>query len=541
MNILIENKGKKFSRKKKEFASNEPFPFDEDRKKKILEREEDSGYKELEQSQEEHNMEEEKEIRVKQTQKGVTRNQEKINRQILKISYLFVGLFLFLMGYIGYFVSVDSKNIVTNPRNQRQDILAERVIRGDIKSSDGEIIANTKVEGKDETRIYPYDRLYCHVVGYTDKGKYGLESSETFTLTSVHGNFLEQVSSTLLHKKMKADTIVTTLNHSLQQVAYEALGDEKGAVIAMEPSSGKILAMVSKPGFNPNHLKEDWAFINSQEEQANSRLLNRATQGIYPPGSTFKLLTALEFMRENTNYEEFSYHCKGSGEFFGVPIQCYHKTKHGDVTLKEAMAHSCNTAFAQIGTQLDKKKMFQLCESMLFNRSLQLNFPYKQSRYLLNEQSSDKDVPQTVIGQGDIGMTPLHLAMITSAIANSGTIMKPYLVDQIQTYDGQTVTKFTGKSYGTVMSIQEAKILTDMMKEVVNTGTGTRLKNNSYSVACKTGTAEYEEGKNPHSWCTAFAPADNPKIVVCVIVENSGAGSAYALPIVQKLLNVYLR
>lgn len=539
MRKVAENKDKKFSRKKKDFIPQETFPFDEQRRQKIIEREEYNENKEPEQIKEQHI--EEKEMTVKQTRTRVTRNQEKINRQILKISYLFVGLFLVLMGYIGYFVSIESKDIVTNPRNQRQDILAERVIRGDIKSSDGEVIATTKVDGQEETRVYPYDRLYCHVVGYTDKGKYGLESTETFTLTSVHGNFLEQVSSTLLHKKMKADTIVTTLNHRLQEVAYEALGDEKGAVVAMEPTTGKILAMVSKPGFNPNRLKEDWDFINSEEEQANSRLLNRATQGIYPPGSTFKLLTALEFMREFPNYNDFSYDCKGSGKFFDVPIQCYNKTEHGKVDLKKAIAYSCNTAFAQIGTKINKEKMYQLCETMLFNRQLGLNFPYHSSRYVLNGRSDNKKVPQTVIGQGDTGITPLHLAMITSAIANSGTMMKPYFVDQIQTYDGKHISKFTGKSYGTVMSVKEANTLTDMMKEVVRVGTGTGLQNDSYSVACKTGTAEYEEGKDPHSWCTAFAPADDPKIVVCVIVENSGTGSTHALPIVRQLLNSYLQ
>lgn len=540
MRKVAENKDKKFSRKKKDFIPQETFPFDERRKQKIIEREEYNEKKDTSQEKEQQSIEE-KETVVKPSRSSIIRNQEKINRQILKISYLFVGLFLVLMGYIGYFVSVTSKDIVTNPRNQRQDILAERVIRGDIKSSDGEIIATTKVDGQNETRVYPFDRLYCHVVGYTDKGKYGLESAETFTLTSVHGNFLEQVSSTLLHKKMKADTIVTTLNHHLQEVAYEALGDKKGAVVAMEPTTGKILAMVSKPGFNPNRLKEDWDFINSEEEQANSRLLNRATQGIYPPGSTFKLLTALEFMREFPNYQDFSYDCKGTGQFFGVSIQCYNKTKHGNVDLKKAIAHSCNTAFAQIGTKINKAKMYQLCETMLFNRPLHVNFPYKKSRYILNEQSSNKDVPQTVIGQGDIGMTPLHLAMVTSAIANSGTMMKPYLVDRIQTYDGKNVSKYTGKSYGTVMTVQEANVLTDMMKETVNVGTGTKLKNSSYSVACKTGTAEYEEGKKPHSWCTAFAPADNPKIVVCIIVESSGSGSSYALPIVKQLINSYLQ
>ncbi len=469
-----------------------------------------------------------------------TRDQVGINRQILKVAYLFAGVFLVLMVYIGYFVSVDSKEIITNPRNQRQDMFAKTVIRGNIESSDGEILAETKVnEDGEEERVYPFRNLYAHVVGYTVKGKYGLESSENFNLLTSNANFLEKLYHTLKNEKNRGDTVVTTLNSRLQEVAYEALGDHKGAVIAMEPSSGKILAMVSKPDFDPNSLSEDWAFINSEEEKENSRLLNRATQGIYPPGSIFKIVTALEYMRENSNFNDYHYDCESEGVFFGVPIHCYNMHRHGEQDLKESFANSCNTSFANIGTKLDKGKFHDLCESLLFNQALPVEFPYKKSRFVLNEHSEDKEVAQTAIGQGDTGITPLHSVMITSAVANGGMVMKPYLVDQIENYEGGIVRKYTGKSYGSVMSAKEATELTEMMKEVVKSGTGTKLSGKSYSVAGKTGTAEYEEGKNPHAWFTGFAPADNPEIAISVIVEDSGAGSTYAVPVAGKVLDAY--
>lgn len=468
------------------------------------------------------------------------RDQASINRQILKVAYLFAALFLCLMVYIGYFVGVDSKDVITNPRNQRQDMLAKSVIRGNIESIDGEVLAKTEVdEDGNETRVYPFDHLYAHVVGYTIKGKSGLESTENFSLLTSHANVIQRFFNTLQNKKSMGDTVVTTLNSKVQKAAYDALGDRKGAVVAMDPSTGKILAMVSKPGFDPNDLSEDWAFINSEEEQENARLLNRATQGIYPPGSTFKIVTTLAYLRQNPNYSSYQYNCEGDGVFNTVPIECYNKHVHGQEDLVDSFANSCNTSFANIGTKLDKRKFYDLCESLLFNKELPVSFAYKKSRFVLNAKSPDKEVPQTAIGQGNTGITPLHNLMITAAVANGGVMMKPYLVDHIENNEGNIVKKNTGKSYGSVMNVDEASILTNMMKEVIERGTGTRLSGKSYSVAGKTGTAEFEEGKAAHAWFTGFAPADNPEIAVCVIVENSGAGSTYAVPVAEKVFDAY--
>lgn len=534
--------------KKEQEEEKEPFV----RKQKSLEELQEMGIftpREIT-AQEEQNDENDKKNLLEQQEVGEpkvekkrdTRDQIGINRQILKVAYLFAGVFLALMVYIGYFVSVDSKDIITNPRNQRQDMFAKSVVRGSIKSSDGEVLAQTKVDEEgNETRVYPFNNLYAHVVGYTIKGKYGLESSENFHLLTSNANFLERLYHTMMNQKNQGDTVVTTLNHKLQKVASDALGDRKGAVVALDPKSGKVLAMVSKPGFNPNTLSEDWSFINSEEESSNSRLLNRATQGLYPPGSTFKIVTALEYIKENSNYEDYSYDCEGEGVFFGVPIHCYNMHRHGEQDLKESFANSCNTSFANIGTKLNKSKFHDLCERLLFNKALPVQFPYTKSRFVFDQKSEDKQVAQTAIGQGDTGITPLHNAMITAAIANGGVLMKPYLVDHIENYEGGIVKKYTGKAYGAVMSSEEAAILTDMMKEVVENGTGTKLKGRSYTVAGKTGTAEFEEGKDAHAWFTGFAPVDNPEIVVCVLVENIGAGSTYAVPIAGEVFNAYFQ
>lgn len=470
------------------------------------------------------------------------RDQVGINRQVLKVAYLFAGLFLVLMVYIGYFVVVDSEEIITNPRNQRQDMFAKSIIRGKIESSDGKVLAETKVsEDGSETRVYPYENMYAHVVGYADKGKFGLESIGNYNLLTSNANFFERLYNTLTEKKNIGDTLVSTLDSRLQKAAYDALGDRKGAVIVMEPSTGKILAMVSKPDFNPNKIVENWDYINSEEQKDNSRLLNRATQGLYPPGSTFKIITALEYIRENPDYKNYRYNCKSEGIFNGIKIHCYNQNRHGEQNLTESFENSCNTSFANIGIGLNKGKFYKLCEELLFNKALPVDFSYKKSSFVLNSKSKNEEVPQTAIGQGNTGMTPLHNLMITAAIANGGVLMQPYFIDHLENYTGGQVKKYAAKSYGQLMTAKEAAQLITLMRAVVEEGTASSLKDRGYTAAGKTGSAEFEEGKAAHAWFTGFAPVDNPEIAVCVIVENVGAGSTYAVPVAQKIMDTYFQ
>ena len=204
-------------------------------------------------------------------------------------------LFLVMMGYLVYFNVVRSKEIINSPYNVRMDSLSDRVVRGSILDKNGEVLAETVVaEDGTETRNYPYGDVYAHVVGYDSKGKSGLESVENFDLLTSNAFFVEKIVKEFKEEKNIGDNVVTTLESKLQQAAYDALGDHKGAVVVMEASTGKILAMVSKPTFDPNTISEDWEWLTTDE---NSSLLNRATQGAYAPGSTFKLVTTLEYMR----------------------------------------------------------------------------------------------------------------------------------------------------------------------------------------------------------------------------------------------------
>ena len=231
------------------------------------------------------------------------KKQKVSNKEFARVTYFFVALFLAMMGYIVYFNVVKSKEIINSPYNVRLDSMADRVVRGKIFDSEGEVLAETIVNSDGtEKRRYPYGDLFAHVVGYDSHGKSGLESTENFNLLSSHAFFVERLVNTVQEKKNIGDNVVTTLNTNLQKAAYNALGSYKGAVIVMEASTGKILAMVSKPTYDPNTLAQSWDNLVTSE---NSELLNRATQGSYAPGSIFKIVTALEYIRENRNYCSF--------------------------------------------------------------------------------------------------------------------------------------------------------------------------------------------------------------------------------------------
>ena len=224
------------------------------------------------------------------------------NKEFARVTYFFVILFIALMGYLVYFMVVRAKLVVNSPYNQRQDAYADTIIRGSIVDKNGNVLAQTVVgDDGSETREYPYGEVFAHAIGYSNSklGTTGLESVENFELLTSNAFFLEKLQNEFSEKKNRGDTVVTTLDANLQQAAYDALGSNKGAAIVMEASTGKILAMVSKPAYDPNNILSDWSELNSDEE--NSPLLNRVTQGSYAPGSTFKVVTTLAFMRQNSD------------------------------------------------------------------------------------------------------------------------------------------------------------------------------------------------------------------------------------------------
>ena len=439
-----------------------------------------------------------------------------------------------------YFNLVKSEEFINSPYNTRQDTFADRVIRGSILSSEGEVLAATQIaDDGSEYRYYPYANMFAHVVGYASYGKSGLESEANFHLLSSHAFFLEQMKNEFKNEKNTGDNVVTTLSVKLQSAAYYALGDRKGAVVVLEPSTGKILAMVSRSDFDPNYLEENWEYLTSDEE--NSSLLNRATQGQYPPGSVFKIVTALEYLRKHGTIDDFHYDCQGEITKQEHTITDYDRTVHGSEDLWDAFAYSCNSAFAEMGVQMGGKALREAGESLLFNKKLPLTMDYKSSVLSTDSKSGVPLLMQTSIGQGNTLVSPMHMAMMASTIANQGVLMKPYLIDRVENYNGAQVKKYMPAAYRELIPAQEASVLAELMKGVVDYGTAISLGGQGYTVAGKTGSAEYGEGeiKDSHSWFVGYSNVEDPDIAVSVIIEGGGTGTESAVPVAGAIFNSY--
>ena len=445
------------------------------------------------------------------------------NKEFARVTYFFVILFIALMIYIVYFTIIRAGSFVNSPYNKRQDLFAETVVRGDIVDRNGNVLAETLVaDDGTETRNYPYGSVFAHVIGYSDTelGKTGLESVENFELLTSNAFFVEKIQNEFSGEKNMGDTVVTTLDADLQQAAYDALGDNKGAVIVMEADTGKILAMVSKPTFDPNEIRANWKTLNS----------------------SFKVVTTLAFMRQNSNYADYTYDCTGGITVGDTTIHCAGGSVHGHEDLESSLANSCNASFSNIGLSLNIPEYRKTAEDLLFNESLPGVLDYTKSSFTLTEDSGSAEVMMTAMGQGNTMVSPYHMALITQAIANGGTLMEPYLVDSVTNYTGSEVRKNVPKSYRRLMTSEEAAQLKEYMTAVVEEGTASVLSGKSYTVAGKTGTAEYSmsDKDRTHSWFIGFTNVDDPELVITVITEGSdGSASGRAVSLAGQILDSY--
>lgn len=468
-------------------------------------------------------------------------NKKKKNREIMIVTWTFSLLFLWMSAYIIHYSMTHKQELINNSYNGRQQILLAQNRRGSILSSDGEVLVQTVEDAEgNEVREYPYGTLFSHAVGYAVNGKMGVESQANYYLIQSNAPLSQKAELDLKQEKYPGDDVYTTLNVELQQVASTALGVYRGAIIVTEPATGKILAMVSKPDFDPSQIEQQWD--SYLEDQESGVLLNRATQGLYPPGSTFKMITSLEYIKEHPNdYSNYSYQCVGSFKWKEDRIQCYHGSVHGVVDFRKSFAKSCNTSYANIGLSLDRDQFGETLNTLLFNQKLPVSFQHSVSKLVVSEETTDSEMMQISIGQGEASITPLQLNMITCAIANEGKLMKPYLIDSVKSSSGNTIKEFKPSMYGNLMSATEAGIMAEMMENVVQNGTATRLKGLSYTAAGKTGSAEYGTIKGEsHAWFTGYAPAEQPQICVTIIIEGAGAGGDYAVPIAKRIFDAYL-
>lgn len=461
-----------------------------------------------------------------------------MKRNIRRIFWLYFSLFLLIIIYLLKFTLFNSKNISANSYNPRVTQYDDEILRGSILDCNEIPIVETKLTSSSaiQTRIYNFPEQFSHVVGFVGNGNSGIELKYNFELQKPDNEILQRLKSITQKDKIKGNDLVLTLDSDIQNYVYKKLGTSKGSVVVMEPSTGKILSMVSYPSFNPQTISQNWQTLKSDAE--NSPLLNRATQGLYPPGSVFKIVTAASEIENMASWKQMEHNCEGYKYFGDKKIHCFNSRVHGKVDFQKAFSVSCNTYFSAVGTVLGIETLKTTAEKAYFNKPYGYPLEYSLSEFNLNSNSDESELVETAIGQGKTLVSPLHMTMITSAVANNGIMMKPYIVDHIKTYSGKTKNKQTPSMLSQVFLAETTYEIKSAMESVIISGTGTNAKINGIRVAGKTGTAENSTGID-HSWFVAFAPYDNPKVAVCVMLENSGSGNK-SIPIARDIIKYIL-
>jgi peptidoglycan glycosyltransferase len=454
-----------------------------------------------------------------------------VNRPVIRLYVLLIALFAVLIGFTSRWAVFDAAALRNNPNNHRQVLEEQLIQRGLIRARDGTVLAgNRRLPGKRFTRRYPTGSLFALPVGYSSFrfGRAGLERYYNDDLNGQRNEFagiLDQLGS----KARVGDDLRTTLDPKAQKVAYQALNGRKGAVVAMDVHSGAVRVLAGTPSFDPDNPNRGSTF-------------NLATQGLFPPGSTFKTVTAVAAI-DSGRYTPTSLVSGRNGKIIsGTPLQNFGGEDFGPITLTDALTHSVNTVFGEVGVKLGQTRMAEYMTRFGFNAKPPMDYPADQmsasgsyrAGHLIDETSRFIDVGRMAIGQDKLLVTPLQMATVAQTIGNGGVRMKPRLVQRVVDPDGRTLSKPLPKRAQRVMSPATAAKLTAMMKQVVKEGTGTAAALQGVEVAGKTGTAELNNNGLNDLWFIAFTPTE----AVAVVVANvqGGQGGTVAAPIAKQVL-----
>ena len=441
-------------------------------------------------------------------------------------------LALSLIAWMGRLMIVEREEISSNAYNPRLNDEEQTVLRGAILAANGETLAYSEIqEDGSQRRIYPYGETVAHVTGYVGHGKAGLEEAMNMQLLEAP-DLLDTLKSWANEEAVSGSSVVTTIDLDLQQFIYERLDGYKGAVVITEPSTGKVKALVSTPSYDPEDIIDNWDNIAANED---SPLYARATQGLYPPGSTFKILTALTMYREMPDYEEYSYDCWGALSIGDELLHCAGEYAHGYMGLQDGFAYSCNGFFAGAGVEMGGDALRETADYVHMGDSFDFELPQSVSSVVVCSDDSDGLIAQTAIGQGETQMTPFMLNMLTCSISNEGILYTPYLVDRITDVKGNQIEKNLPKLWGTLMKPDEAEYLEELMAGVTEYGTACGLWYEACDVYGKTGTAQVDGGED-HSWFTGYTKVDGKAdLAITVLIENGGSDKK-AVPLAQEIL-----
>lgn len=495
-----------------------------------------------------------------------------MNKQIARLAVLSLVLIVALIAGTTYWQTWAAGSLADKQDNAIQRVAQFKIKRGLIYASDGKTVlaANQAKKRSGQTlyfRTYPTHGLAAHVVGYStvERSRTGVERSYNDYLTASNGNLNTAFRTTLDKLKgvtVKGNNVVLTIDVKAQKVAESALRGECGAIVALDTRTGAVLAMASSPGYDPNLMETAKGFAQAQKApgyKCGAPLVDRATQGLYPPGSTFKVVTATAALDTGAFRPDSTFVDPGYCEEYGKRISNAGNPdqggaeRFGTLTLTSALEHSVNSVFCNIGKRIGAKVILDYTKRFGFYADPPVNLPpdelspsglyFHGKNWFPKSPATQVDPGRLAFGQERMLVTPMQMAMVAATIANGGVEMRPYVVKKITSPSGSTVTTTKPKVENRVMKPQTAAQINQMMQLVTKGGTAaSAFSGFSIPVAGKTGTAETGVNNVYIPWFISFAPADHPRVAVAVVVENKyrGFGGGVAAPIARQMLQAIL-
>ena len=488
-----------------------------------------------------------------------------MNAPLRKVALACLLLFGLLLINVNYVQAVKASDYRNDPRNARALLRTFDHERGPIVLSTGggaQAVAVDKATPKERfkfLRTYPSGSLYAHVTGFNSfvYGSAGIERAQNGVLSGESDQLLvRRLSDYITGREPEGGRVVLTLQQAAQKAALEGLGRHRGAAVALDPRTGAVLAMVSTPTYDPNKLsshnpKDIRAYYDKLQDDIADPMLNRTIQQTYPPGSTFKVVTTAAALSSGKFKPDTRI---PSPRELDLPqtdrvLRNFGGESCGDgktSTLTDALRISCNTSYGWLGMSLGGDALREQAEKFGFGET-DLEVPTRVARSVFPDELSEPQEAQAGIGQYDVRVTPLQMAMVAAGVANGGDVMKPYLVREVQGPDLSRLSQTEPSVYAeNAVSPEVADQLTAMMELVVSDGTARAAQIPGVRVAGKTGTAQHATGKAPHAWFISFAPADDPQVVVAVVVESGGSagseatGGRVAAPIARNIMRAVL-
>ena len=478
-----------------------------------------------------------------------------MNKPIRRVAFITLIMFALLLANGTYMVIFRQSSLAAEPQNRRVRDAEFAQDRGAILAAGKTEIAKT-VASKDRfkyQRVYPEGELYAPVTGFYsyDRASSALESTYNAQLAGTDDAlFVRRLIDLVTNRPPKGASVQTTIVPEIQKAAADALGDQKGAVVALDPKTGAVLAMVTSPSYDPNDIathdiEEAGEAYDRLASNSQRPLANRAAREIYPPGSTFKLVTAAAALADGKTPDSLV----ESPDRLKLPGTRVFLPNSGDcggtkITITQALKVSCNTAFANLGLELGEDKLREQAQLFGFDRRHLSDLGGVASQF--PDRLNESQLALSSIGQYDVAASPLQMAMVSAAIANDGVLMDPYVVSTVRTPDLQSIETHKPKELSTAMTPEDAQELQQMMSVVVSQGTGSNAQIPGVEVGGKTGTAQSDPKRKPFAWFTSFAPVDDPSVAVAVIVEDADiprddiAGGRVAAPIARAVMEAAL-